>query len=183
MKDIWKQIEAWLEQNAPDLLADLKPGALEATINQTERMLSCVLPGEMVMSYRIHDGSSGGAPPLFGEWALLPLSDVVKEWNILKKRSDDGAFEGIEAEADIQIQSEWWSTCWIPVASNSSGDFLCVDLNPPRTGNHGQIICFFHADPRRKLIAKHFKDWLAGFADDLGAGKYEVEDGWLVKIG
>jgi cell wall assembly regulator SMI1 len=171
MDKIWKRIEAWLKQNAPDTLAYLQPGASDADIKKAARSLSCELPDDVTESYHIHDGMRGAAGSLIGEWSLMPLAIVVREWKTLKKLSDGGTFEGMEGDADVQVKSDWWNPRWIPVASNGSGDFVCVDLDPPRTGKSGQVISFFHAEPRRELLAKSFKSWLAGFADDLKAGK------------
>lgn len=176
MKTIWQRIEMWLKQYTPDILADLREGASDADLKKAAQVLSCVLPDDMTESYRIHDGTRGSAS-LLGEWELLSLDGIVKEWKILKKLYDDGTFEGLEGDAGVGIQSDWWNPRWIPVGGNGSGDFLCVDLNPPPAGTSGQIISFFHAEPRRELVAKGFKFWLAEFADDLESGKYELENG------
>lgn len=182
MEKIWKRIESWLKQNAPDHLSDLQPGATDPDIKKAEQALSCELPGDVKESYRTHDGMRGGMGPLVAGWSLLSLAMIVKEWKGLKKVSDAGTFEGMNGSPDAKIKADWWNPRWIPVASNSSGDFLCVDLDPQRGGKSGQVISFLHADPARKLVAKDFKSWLTEFAADLEAGKYKVEDEWLTKI-
>lgn len=181
MEKIWKRIDAWLKQNAPETFADLQPGASDADIKKAERALSCELPEVVTQSYRIHNGMRGGDGPLIDGWSLLSLAVLVRGWKTLKKLSDDGTFESMEGDAAPQIKSDWWNPRWIPVASNSSGDFVCVDLDPKRGGKRGQVISFWHAGPRRELLATGFKAWLEQFADDLEAGKYKVEDGWLTK--
>lgn len=186
MEKIWKRIEAWLEENAPDLLADLRPGASDADIKKAERALSCKLPADMADSYRVHDGKRGAVGRLFDQWELMQLAHVVKSWKTLKGVADEGTFEKA-AEAFMgtsvapQIKPEWWNPKWIPVASNSSGDFLCVDLDPARGGKSGQIISYFHTDAKRELVAKDFKSFLSGFAKDLESGKYKVEGEYLSK--
>jgi cell wall assembly regulator SMI1 len=178
MDKIWKRIEAWLAQNAPDVRADLQPGASDSELSAAATAFGAPLPDEMVNSYRIHDGTRGGAGPLFGDWRLLSLAHSIKAWKRIKVPAGE-ASEEVEDVAAPQIKAAWWNPRWIPVASNSSGDFLCVDLDPAKAGNRGQIISYYHAEPRRDLIATGFKQWLTRFAADLESGKYRVEDGWL----
>lgn len=181
MEKIWKRIEAWLEENAPDVFAALQPGASAADIKKTERALSCKLPDDMVESYRIHDGLRGSGA-LFDQWGLLRLADIVKSWKVLKEVADEGTFDNSEdmgAAIAPQIKRVWWNPLWIPVASNSAGDYLCADLDPTRGGKSGQIISYLHTDAARELVAKDFKSWLSGFAKDLEAGKYELDGDYL----
>src|SRR5688572_3409194 len=181
MVKIWKRIEAWLEENTPDVLQDLRPGASEADVKKAEKALSVRLPEDMAASYAVHDGQRGGSGPLFGDYTLLSLEAAVKEWKTLKKLANDKVFEFMHGKPAPRVKPDWWNRRWIPVASNSSGDFLCLDLDPARPGKPGQIVSFFHADPTRELIAKDFKSWLSGLAKDLEAGKYKVVKGYLTK--
>lgn len=181
MEKIWKKIEAWLEENAPDTLADLRPGASESDVKKAEKAFSARLPEDMLASYAVHDGARGGSAPLFGDYTLLSLEAAVKEWKTLKKLSSAGVFEFMSGKPAPRVKPDWWNPRWIPVASNSSGDFLCADLDPARSGKSGQIISFLHADAARELVAKDFKSWLTGFAKDLEAGKYKVKGGYLTK--
>lgn len=181
MEKIWKKIEAWLEANAPETLADLRPGASEADVKKAEKAFSARLPEDVVASYAVHDGARGGSAPLFGDYTLLSLEAAVKEWKTLKKLAGSGVFEFMSGKPAPRVKPDWWNPRWIPVASNSSGDFLCVDLDPARPGKPGQIVSFLHADAARELVAKDFKSWLGGFAKDLEAGQYKVDKGYLTK--
>jgi cell wall assembly regulator SMI1 len=182
MEKLWQRIESWLKQNAPDQFSALQPGASDADIKKAEEALSCELPGDVKESYRIHDGIRAGVGPLVAGWRLLSLATIVKEWQALTDASADETLDDdLEELSDPQIKSSWWNPLWIPVASNSSGDFICVDLDPQPIGNSGQVISFLHADPARKLLARDLKSWLDEFAGDLEAGKYKLEDEWLTK--
>jgi len=186
MEQIWKRIEDWLSRNAPEILADLQAPAAPPDIQNTERAVGRQLPDEMAASYRIHNGSRGGASPLMGEWRLLPLDQIEARWRELKafnenpkETEDEFGDEEFETQTDPRIQEGWWRNEWIPVASNSSGDFLCVDLEPAAGGNLGQIISYLHADGTRKRVADSFGKWLSQFAEDLERGLFKVSDGWL----
>jgi len=182
MEKIWKKIESWLEKNAPDQFAALEPGADAAAVKKAEQAMSCELPKDVAESYRIHDGMRAGVGPLIDDWRLLSLAMMVKEWQGLKKVADAGTFADMDAKPDVQIKPGWWNPRWIPICSNNSGDFLCVDLDPQRTGKSGQIITYLHADPARKLTAKNLTSLLKQFAADLAAGKYKVDGEWLTRI-
>jgi cell wall assembly regulator SMI1 len=179
--EAWQRIGAWLRGNAPDISASLRPGASETDVKETEGSLSCALPASMASSYLIHDGMRGGVGPLIAGWRLLSLAEVVQEWQKWKQLSDEGVFEEMESDAAAQIRSDWWNVGWIPVGSNGSGDFACVDLDPPPTGAHGQIISLYHADASRELIAENFAAWLEVFVEDLESGNYAIEEEWLTR--
>jgi len=181
-RNSWQRIEQWLQANAPDIGADLAPGASDATLAAAAAAFGAALPDEMADSYRIHDGARGGAAPLFGDWRLLTLANAIKAWKQITRDNEDldDAADEVEDVAAPQIGPAWWNPAWIPVASNSSGDYLCVDLAPAAAGTRGQIISYYHAEPRRELVATGFAQWLADFADDLERGAYRVEDEWLV---
>jgi cell wall assembly regulator SMI1 len=180
MNDIWRQIEAWLRTNAPDILADLRPGASEKVLEAAAATFGSALPSEMEASYRVHDGTRGSAPPLFGDWRLLSLEAGVREWSTIKGVAEAATFDGMESDSDPQINDGWWRPGWVPVGSNDSGDFLCVDLDPAPGGTLGQIISYLHAEPRRALVAPSFEAWLHQFISDLQTGRITVKDGRLV---
>ena len=190
MEEIWKRIEAWLRANAPEILGDLRPGASDDDLRRAEKTLGAALPETLAASYRIHDGARGGAAPLVGPWRLLSLEDVTKEWEGQQRFSQEQS--DLDEERDDQddetepapgVREGWWRGGWVPVASNSSGDFVCVDLDPAPGGKRGQVISFLHADPARALLAPDFGAWLGGFAGDLESGKYKVEGRRLSKVG
>jgi cell wall assembly regulator SMI1 len=116
-----------------------------------------------------------------GNWRLLKLEQIAREWTLQEQLSADAVFEDDECEHKDPIQPVWWNAQWIPIGSNSSGDFICLDLNPAPGGNVGQVISYWHTDPDRKVLANSFRDWLTKFADDLESGQYRVEEGWLLR--
>jgi len=180
MNEIWESIEGWLRANAPDVLNDLLPGASTEDRAAAAETYGSELPQEMQASYRVHDGSRGGAAPLLGEWRLLSLAAGIREWSTIKGLDDTKTFEGMESDSDPEITDVWWKPGWVPVASNDSGDFLCVDLDPAPGGSRGQIISYLHAEPRRAVVAATFDAWLGQFVSDLKTDRVTVRDGRLV---
>ena len=167
MRDIWDRIEPWLQANASERFATLQRGATTQKIRATERQLGVSFPPDVEESYRIHDGQTDLGPPLIEEWHLLPLSAVVKEWKLMRKLLTAGKLDGGVVRPVGPVKAQWWSEKWIPIASNGGGDFRCLDFDPARGGNVGQVISFWHMDDKRERIAPSFRGWLAAYAKDL----------------
>jgi cell wall assembly regulator SMI1 len=182
MQDIWQRIEAWLATNAPEILEDLLPGAHEEAIHTIEEQVGIQFPDDVKASYTIHDGQRETAPALMGEWALLSLQAIARQWSPLKALYDAGTFPQADAlvEAHAPVRANWWNIRWIPMTHNGAGDFYCLDMDPAPWGSQGQVITFWHMDTKREKIADSFRSLMQKFADDLYAGRYKVEHGKLV---
>lgn len=183
METIWKQIESWLEKNAPEMLNTLLPGATDKEILAAEKAMGIEFPEEVKESYRLHNGQDGRATPLMGEWQLLSLKNMVSQWKVMKKLVDKGKFDDAEVKTVGPVRADWYNLKWIPLAYNGAGDFQCLDLDPPPKGKAGQIISFWHMKDERKELANSYKAWLKGFANDLKKGKYKVKEEGLVLSG
>src|SRR3954467_14721384 len=98
MKCVWDRIHAWLRDNAPEVLASLRPGASEGAIRAAERELGVTLPEDVREFYRIHDGQAPrdrsphwARPLLYGmEW--FSLEAMLADWRISQRLVLDGAF-------------------------------------------------------------------------------------------
>lgn len=180
MKLVWDRIESWLRANAPAITRDLRPGAAAEAMKSLEARLGVALPDDVVASYRVHDGCAGDGPPLLGSFRLSPISQIERDWALQQDLLQDGVFVDDGVEPEGAVRPVWWEPAWIPVAANSSGDFLCVDMRPDAGGQAGQVIVYWHADTRRTVLAPSFNEWLEQFAADLESGRVRLDkDGWL----
>jgi cell wall assembly regulator SMI1 len=179
MCPLWNRIETWLEENAPDVRGSLLPGATEKAIRAAEKAMGIDFPEDVKESYRVHNGQHELGAPLMGEWQLLSLKDMVRQWKVMKKLVASGAFAENRGRPVGPVRPDWYNLKWIPVAYNGAGDFHCVDLDPPPRGKAGQIVSFWHVDDKRERLATSFRAWVKEFADDLERGNYTVEDGQL----
>jgi len=179
MEEIWKRIEAWLDTHAPEMRDDLLLGATPEEIKTAEESMHIKLPSDVKDSYLIHNGQNTIGAYLIGDWQLLPLKDMLRQWENLRKSSNESA--DVKGEPHGPVRDDWWNPKWIPFAYDGAGDFYCVDLDPPSEGTVGQVISYWHVDEERERLAQSFQEWLKGYADDLEAGKYKVEEDGLVK--
>ncbi len=184
MQDIWKRIEKWLEQHLSNMSKGLSPAATDEQIRSAEQLLGVKFPDDMKESFSIHDGQSGRATPLVGEWQLFSLKYMVSDWQAMKELFDAGdlSSDGISIETIGPVQAQWWNPKWIEIATNGAGDLYCVDFDPAPGGTVGQIVVFWHMVSKRQVIATSFRAWLEQFADDLEHGKYIIENKGLRKI-
>jgi cell wall assembly regulator SMI1 len=182
MKRTWKRIEAWLTDNAPAILSDLRPGASTADIRWAEAQLGCMFPKAVKDSYLIHNGTEGCA--LMEYWEFYSLAEAVEAWKSLKSIYDRGIFDAFFSKPVGPIRTQWWHPLWIPLTGEPGGNHLCLDLAPLRGGHKGQVISWVHDDSVREIVAPTIGGWLKQFADALEAGIYKVDrEGVLVRIG
>jgi cell wall assembly regulator SMI1 len=162
MRELWNRIEAWLADNAPSLLEDLRPGASQYEIDQTERLLGVQFSDDMKESYFIHNGQLGEFEGLVGiddyfcniGFSLLSLKDIIYEWKEWKDLLDAG--------------EAYWNPYWIPFAANLTGNCFCLDFDSFDQIYPGQIIFVDHERTEEKIIVSScFYDFLERFADKL----------------
>lgn len=176
MQEIWVQIESWMGANAPDALDLLQPGASDAQITELEDVLSIQLPEDVKSSYRIHNGQSGYGWLINGR-EFLSLERIQDEWQVWKELLDSGTFQTEEgqdqgSEPEPGICNVWWSSKWIPLTYDGSGNHDCLDLSPAEGGTVGQIITMWHDDADRRIVAPSFRAWLTQYAEGLASGRF-----------
>lgn len=177
MQEIWVQIESWMRANAPKALDVLQPGASNAQITELEDFLSIQFPEDIKSSYRIHNGQSTYDYGLIDGRELLSLERIKDEWQVWKELLDSGTFQAEDgqdqgSEAAPGICNMWWSSKWIPLTYDGSGNHDCLDLNPAEGGTMGQIITMWHDAAERGIVAPSFRVWLKQYAEGLESGQF-----------
>jgi cell wall assembly regulator SMI1 len=155
---VWKRIEAWLAQHSAGGLAALGGPASEEQLEQCQEALCRPLPEAVRASYRIHDGQILPGPFLLGDWQLLTLEEVEGQWRMMN---------------GLPVTAGWYADL-VPLFTNGGGDFYCFDRS-------GQIIVYRHDDGPKDAIAHDLVALLERHADELEAGLFVDEDGWLVR--
>ena len=87
--------------------------------------------------------------------------------------------DGIACEPEGPIKpDEWWRLGWIPFCGDGGGNHLCVDVDPARGGNPGQVISMWHDDGARALIARSLTDFIEILARDAESGAIAWDAAW-----
>lgn len=83
----WRRIDAWADENYPELFDQLCEGATNNDLNELEHQLDCSLPQDVRDSLIAHDGQERGGMPtgiIFGSM-LLDCEEIVQEWENWRK--------------------------------------------------------------------------------------------------
>ncbi len=179
MQDIWNRYKAWLDKHANQLLDDLNDGADTAAFEPIERLMGVDMPDDFKDFYKIHNGQfSDSEDRLFGLEELYSIDRMLQERKKWKERFDKGEFDDLESEPDEGIRSEWWNPYWLPLTGDGTGNHYCIDFAPTRTGNIGQIVRMLHNNPKRKLVAPSFRQWMETYVIELEKGLYNYSSKW-----
>ncbi|MBD1875506.1 SMI1/KNR4 family protein [Nodosilinea sp. FACHB-131] len=187
MNDLWHRFENWLEQNIPDALQTLNPGASSEEIEAIQNILGIKLPEDYIASCMIHNGQNQELPSLT-RWGTLLSLGVVKdssfntvrvEWEMLKSVYEEDWIN--EPEGNRQnnlVKGFWWIPQWVPIISDGSGNGLCLDLDPEGNGTRGQVIEFIHDSESREVIAPSFRALFEQLVNGVEEGSIVYNEEW-----
>lgn len=179
MQDIWNRFEAWLDKHANQLLDDLNDGVEDETFEPIESIMGIEIPNEFKEFYKIHNGQDAESEDrLFGLEELYSVERMIEERNKLKEKFYAGEFDEFDSEPDNAIRGEWYNPYWLPITGDGNGNHYCIDFAPSREGQLGQIIRFLYSNPKRKLIAASFRQWLETYIIELEKGLYNYSAKW-----
>jgi cell wall assembly regulator SMI1 len=167
----------------------LAAGAEEADLQTVEEELGLRLPTDFRASYRRHNGSNrvslfglfglGYWMPLFRPVQLKPLfRSVTDEWQTMTSylRERLWAELGARSRPRGPIRRRHWHPAWVPFTCDDSGDFLCLDLDPPAGGKKGQVIFWWHEYGPFTVVADSFGSLITRLAERLEGGVYAFNE-------
>jgi cell wall assembly regulator SMI1 len=183
----WGVIETWLAAHAPAVRKSLRPPSDDVKVERLQKKLRLTLPADFVASVLIHDGQKSEAEHgLFPapadvlpepSYRLFTLTDVAREWAMMKELHDIGQFEGARKPKPARgIQNVVWSLGWVPIADNGAGDYFCLDLAPAKGGTVGQVILFGHENTDQRRVARSFAEWMGKLARRFQTGKIVLDE-------
>jgi len=168
VKQAVRRLQKWAAHHLPRVT--FRPGLGKRAIRAVAGRMGVDLPAEVVELFTTCDGTEE-CDGLLGNWDLLQLDHVERNWQLHKELFVDGALnawgKGVPARA---VKGDWWNVRWLPFASSGSGHFYCIDLDPLSAGTVGQVILFLHDEAERYLVAPSLGAWLSRLADDLDTG-------------
>ncbi|KAH6840848.1 hypothetical protein B0I37DRAFT_408554 [Chaetomium sp. MPI-CAGE-AT-0009] len=198
----WEKIDRWAEENYPELFDQLCEGCTTNDINELEYQLDCSLPQDVRASLQIHDGQERGGTPtgIFFSAMLMDCEEIVQEWENWRKVNEEFLLEstfprpaipskalgGSSSQASTSaaaslcppnaIQKSYANPAWIPLVRDWGGNNLAIDLAPGPKGHWGQIILFGRDYDTKYVVARSWAHLLGTVADDLGSGRWFVDE-------
>ena len=122
----------------------MKP-ATDAEIKAFEKKIGKTLPEDFTEYLKSND-----IPMAFNFGCFaLSFAQIVEEWDQLKQQLDAGLFddklkalkENDQGNRDGgYIKKAWWHDKWIPFAKDDEGNLKCIDLDPAKGGDRGQVL-------------------------------------------
>jgi cell wall assembly regulator SMI1 len=151
------EVFAGVEARASAVGVVLQKGVTKTALKAAEAALGVTLPDDVRAWFLRHDGAKGEA--IRGE-ELLGLRHVVSQWKIWQGLLDKGTFADNRSKPARGVRPDWWNARWIPLTYDGAGNHDCLDLDPAKGGNVGQVIRMWHDDDPRPRVAPTFLDWL-----------------------
>ena len=183
MTEIWKTIELKLTEIAPEILKSLNDGVTNEEVENLENIINAKLPIDFISFYKIHNGQETESAGLIECEELLSFDRILDEWKVWKDLLDSKDFEDNNgpyiSTPENGIKNNWWNPLWIPITHDGSGNYYCLDLDPEKDGNYGQIIRMWHDDPQRSLEAISFKEWVTNYKNKLVDGQLVYSDDYF----
>jgi cell wall assembly regulator SMI1 len=201
----WKRIDRWAEEHYEELFDQLSEPATLNDLNELELDLDCSLPQDVRESITIHDGQERGGTPtgiIFGSM-LLDCEEILQEWKQWKEVNDQYMLSATQevpkafGSTTLQPVNPQWRNellskqdCvpanavqkayahpgWIPLVRDWGGNNIAIDLAPGPQGKWGQVILFGRDYDIKYVVARSWSAFMAMVADDLGSGKWFVEE-------
>lgn len=172
---VWPQIESTLAARHPALVADLRPGASDAELDDAQARLGVVFPAAFREFYKVHDGQTGSSVGLFFGMKFLSLAEVVayaEHWRTLL--ADDPATYGAAGyttcSPEAAIDTRYIHEKWIPFTDSNASNHVGLDFAPGPQGTVGQCITFGRDQSRKFVVGSTFDAFVAWCAARFGKG-------------
>jgi cell wall assembly regulator SMI1 len=180
MSTIWKRLESWLAEQAPELLEDLNPGCSVEELENLERQIGSTLPDSFRLFYLGHDGQMSCEPfGLFMGLTFLSIQNVThyqQTWAGLVDMNEEMA-SSMSSRPDGYIRPLYANPKWIPFTHDEAGNHIGIDLDPDTLGTWGQVIVFGRDEDIKQVISTSFDSFLERLLQELEGGNFLVEDG------
>ncbi|KAK2073717.1 hypothetical protein P8C59_007973 [Phyllachora maydis] len=88
-------IDAWAEENYPELFDQLCEPCTVNDLNELENQLDCTLPQDVRDSLQVHDGQERGGLPtgIIFSGMLMDCEEIVQEWDNWRKVNQEFLFD------------------------------------------------------------------------------------------
>lgn len=169
------EFEQWLEAHLPDAANSLNARANDDDWVRLEEESGLRLPGGFISLYRWHDGQSRTCPTgIFYGLRFLPLAEVLQEWRYWSELADREPARTPAATDLVQPGSA--NKHWIPFATDDSGNFLAIDLEPGPAGHYGQVINMGRDEHQHFALAEDVLEFVAWLLREVKGGNHSIVD-------
>ncbi|MBW8682909.1 SMI1/KNR4 family protein [Chitinophaga rhizophila] len=172
----WQAISVWYTEhqvNNADVLTDMLAKSKSEEGAQLESALPTDLPEDFKQSFNIINDTVR-----IGRYYLHDSEKIIETHQYMTKMNDDGEFEEALDKLDTapEFQPVWWHAQWVPIASDSYGDMILLDMAPAPEGTAGQVLRHSAVEGPAYTGNPSFLDWLDDYVTALRTGQYNIDD-------
>lgn len=133
----WNRIDAWAEENYPELYDQLCEGATSNDLNELEHILDCSLPPDVRESLMIHDGQERGGMPtgIIFSSMLLDCEEIVQEWENWRRVNQELLYDASLPKSPAPAKTSTDRTSTGSGSSNSEASSSRSAPPPPTNPN------------------------------------------------
>lgn len=179
IETVWAELEAFWRAQAPEEIARIASAASDADVEALEREIGARLPDEYRVLLRLRSANAK-----IDGYEILPVKSVLSVRSSMNDLVARGTFENAEVVYGEggEFRLTWWHPGWLPIAQDSGGNLIAMDLDPAEKGKRGQLIAWETVEGPALERQRDLLRWLVHYRDDLRAGKLEVEEsGFLLR--
>lgn len=166
---LWAAVQRWCDTNAPELTA-----AFDNTVGNGDLPENWPdLPPEAEQQFT---NWAGGLP--FYDYLSLSAEAATAVWQQHTNKAADGGYLDRGASAlgiDEPIARQFWSEDWIPVARDTEGNLLLLDMAPMPTGVPGQLISWSVEQGPIAVLASGITPYLQHLVGRLRRGRIRYD--------
>lgn len=169
-------VKAWLNKKARRIINEsLNKGATQNEIDQLQNLVSKMLPEDLVMLYKAHNGMNDddNMGNFFYGFDFLSLDRVADDFS--SRQSEDEVIALKKADVGID-KTNILNPYWLALGFDHGHTFLRVDLAPAAEGTYGQVIFVDEEYQIAILVAKNVDELVENFSNDLDNGLYTLNE-------
>lgn len=175
----WIFYKNWLHQKLPLYHSYLNPGATEQELAALKYNFSFNLPDELIELYRLNNGDSSRQQDVclgsFMQFEFLSISRLLEEYKhhndiVISNNADLLNPDPFRSFPENTVKRAIFSSKWIPIFHDNTGNFIAIDLDPDINGVSGQVINFGRDEYLKFQIAKSLTEFLAFIRQEIESG-------------
>ena len=174
INDSLAKLQDWMKNNAPGVT--FRPPANPAALDNFAVKSGLTLPDDLRHLLVVADGETRKSAGSIGNWRIMSTNEIQAAWGLLTQLEAKGAFSDLAPEPSPYLRATWWHSGWIPVVSSDTGDYFCIDTDPPEPERSGQVLLYLQEQPARPLVAGSLAEWLDRITHDLSTGVYAYDE-------
>jgi cell wall assembly regulator SMI1 len=159
LRQFFDEYTVWYNNLLESSIEDaLNPGASKEELDRLEKMIG-YLDDDVRELYSLHNGCNGDnlySMGLFG-FDFMSIDEIISNLNGMGRLHDD---ENDIENSDNKIRANVFNYGWLPIMSDSSGNFIGIDYYPTENGTVGQVINFGRDEQEQYVFASSLKEFL-----------------------